>query len=104
MKVGILSDTHGNIPVTAAAVLVFDKAGVEAVFHCGDIGSYDVLTALTVLQVQVHVVLGNVDLFSGDWKFFPNDVGIHLYGCFGDIDLGGYLRGARPRIRRFKAV
>lgn len=90
MKVGILSDTHGNIPVTAAAVAVFRNAGVDAVFHCGDIGSYDVLGELALLHVPVHAVLGNVDVFSSDWKYFPTDVGIHLHGRFGDIELGGY--------------
>ena len=89
MKVGILADTHGNIPATAGAVSVFEKAGVEAVFHCGDIGSYDVLTALAKLHVPVHVVLGNVDVFAGDWEYRPGNAGIHLHGRFGDIQLGG---------------
>lgn len=89
MKIGILSDTHGNIAVTSDAVGVFQKAGVQALFHCGDIGSYDVLSELAVLELPVHAVLGNVDAFSSDWKFFPTNVGIHLHGRFGDIELGG---------------
>ena len=89
MKIGILSDTHGNIPATGNAVTAFRKAGVGAIFHCGDIGSFDVLSELAGLEIPVHVVLGNVDAHSNDWKFFPTDLGIYLYGRFGDIELEG---------------
>lgn len=89
MKVGILSDTHGNIPATTSVVEVFKKAGVKAVFHCGDIGSCDVLSELAGLEVPVHAVLGNVDIHSSEWRFFPTNVGVHLYGIFGEIDFHG---------------
>ena len=89
MKIGILSDTHANIAATAAAVAVFRRAGVSAVFHCGDIGSYEVLTELSALQVPVHAVQGNVDRYSNDWNYFPKGPWIHLHGRFGDIGLGG---------------
>ncbi|VGO14312.1 hypothetical protein PDESU_02871 [Pontiella desulfatans] len=90
MKFGLLSDTHGNLEATRKAVEVFRQSGVSAAFHCGDIGSYDVLSELAFLLVPVHAVLGNVDAYSNDWKFFPSDVGIHLHGRFGDIEVGGY--------------
>ncbi|MBT8041678.1 MAG: YfcE family phosphodiesterase [Kiritimatiellales bacterium] len=89
MKIGILSDTHGDIPAAANAAAAFRLTGVEAVFHCGDIGSFDVLTELAGLEVPVHAVLGNVDIYSSDWKFFPTNVGVVLHGRFGDIELGG---------------
>ena len=89
MKIGILSDTHGNVPATAAATEVFKKSGVAAVFHCGDIGSFDVLSELAGLQVPVHVVLGNVDIFSSDFKFFPTGIGVVLHGRFADVDCSG---------------
>jgi len=87
MKIGILSDTHGNIPATAAAVGRFRAAGVGAVFHCGDIGSFDVLSELSVMGVPVHAVLGNVDVYSADLKFFPTNIGVQLHGRFGEIEL-----------------
>ena len=89
MKLGILSDTHGNLPATAAAAKRLAKAGVGAVFHCGDIGGFDVLAELAAvfepLNVPVYAVFGNVDSASGDWKFFPANIGIHLLGCFGEV-------------------
>lgn len=89
MKIGIISDTHGDIPATARVVKIFQSAFVDAVFHCGDIGSFDVLSELAVLQVPVHVVLGNIDEASEGWKFFPSDLGVWVEGRFVEVELGG---------------
>lgn len=93
MKIGILSDTHGNLPATANAAHIFEKARVGAVLHCGDIGSADVLAELAgvlhPLGVPVYAVLGNVDIYSADWKFFPTNIGVHLLGRFGEVELDG---------------
>jgi putative phosphoesterase len=89
MKVGILSDTHGNIPATKNAVAVFRKEQVSVVFHCGDIGSFDVLSELVALERPIHAVFGNVDIYSSDWKFFPTNIGVQLHGRLGEVVLGG---------------
>lgn len=93
MKIGILSDTHGNSVSSATAARTFRAEGVGAVFHCGDIGGVDVLAELAgvfePLAVSVHAVLGNVDVHSSDWQFFPANIGVIMHGRFGDIDLGG---------------
>lgn len=93
MKIGILSDTHGNLPATGRAARLFAQAGVGAVFHCGDIGGSDVLAALAgvfqPLEVPVYAVTGNVDAYSSDWKFFPTHVGVTLLGRFGEVVVAG---------------
>jgi putative phosphoesterase len=93
MKIGIISDTHGNIPSTATAANIFKKAGVGAVLHGGDIGGFDVLAELAgvfePLDVRVYAVFGNVDVYSSDWKFFPSNIGIQLLGRFGNVELEG---------------
>ena len=89
MKIGIISDTHGNIPATTRASTVFVREKVKAIFHCGDIGSFDVLSELTGLDIPIHAVMGNVDTYSSDLKFFPTDLGIQLYGRFGAIEIDG---------------
>lgn len=89
MKIGIISDTHGNLESTAKAVQWFTMRSVQVIFHCGDIGSFDVLKALAVSDVPVHAVLGNVDVFSPDWKYFPSNLGFQLHGRFADISLEG---------------
>ncbi|MCK4563844.1 MAG: metallophosphoesterase family protein [Verrucomicrobia bacterium] len=93
MKTGILSDTHGNIPATTKAARIFEAAEVGAVLHCGDIGGSDVLAELAAvfhpLGVPVYAVLGNVDIHSCDWKFFPSNIGVKLLGRFGELELDG---------------
>jgi len=93
MKIGILSDTHGNLQATATSACLFAKAGVGAVFHCGDIGGYGVLEELAAvflpLEVPVYAVLGNVDAYSNEWRFFPSNIGIDLLGRFGEVVVGG---------------
>ena len=84
MKIGIISDTHRDLIRTRAAVAAFQQAGVQAVFHCGDIGSMEVLAELAVLS-PVHAVLGNVDLYSAEWKYFPPNIGVEMHGRFGEI-------------------
>ena len=90
MKIGILSDTHGNISTTAKAAAIFREAGVTTVFHCGDIGGMDVLAELAGAMEPVHAVFGNVDIHSSDWKFFPTNIGVQLHGRFGDIVCGDH--------------
>jgi putative phosphoesterase len=93
MKIGILSDTHGNLAPTRAAAQLFAKARVRRVFHCGDIGGMDVLTELAAtlgpVGIPVLAVLGNVDVYSVDWKFFPTNIGITLCGRFADLEFEG---------------
>jgi putative phosphoesterase len=93
MKIGILSDTHGNLPATVQAARLLEKAGAAAVFHCGDIGGYDVLSELAAVfqpcEVPVYAVLGNIDIYSSDWKFFPSNVGVQLLGRYGEVEFAG---------------
>lgn len=93
MKIGILSDTHGNLPSTRTVARLMVKARVGVVFHCGDIGSSGVLAELSSifhpLDVPVYAVFGNVDTYSTDWKFAPVNRGIHLFGRFGEAVVAG---------------
>ncbi len=93
MKIGILSDTHGNLPATKSAASNLVAANVNAVFHCGDIGGAEVLEELAAvfhpLGVPIYAVYGNVDAYSNDWKFFPSNIGVELLGRFGAVEVGG---------------
>ena len=93
MKIGILSDTHGNLSATRLAARAMSDANVKAVFHCGDIGSMDVLAELAAVfepgGIDVHAVYGNMDRHAADWKYFPSGIGVTLHGQFGDIDFNG---------------
>jgi putative phosphoesterase len=58
-RIGIISDTHGQVDYTQDAVRMLESFEVELVIHCGDIG-----TAAVVQQFSAwptHFVFGNVD-------------------------------------------
>jgi uncharacterized protein len=56
---GILSDTHGLVTRTVAAVRTLEHLGAQAFVHCGDIGGMEILDALS--GRQAWVVFGNTD-------------------------------------------
>ena len=84
MVVGILSDTHGNVARTATAAALLKMHAVKMVFHCGDVGSEQVLIELAGAfgseDIPVHTVLGNVDLWSPEIAAFPADAGVQVHG------------------------
>jgi len=58
MKIGVISDTHGEIVPTQQALDILDRLQVGLTIHCGDIGP----AVVHLLKGrQVHFVLGNVD-------------------------------------------
>jgi putative phosphoesterase len=85
MRIGILSDTHGNVTRTATAAALLKVHGVETVFHCGDIGSEQVLIELAGQfgegGIPVHAVLGNVDPWNPGIARFPSDAGVEVHGA-----------------------
>jgi len=58
-RIGILSDTHGQVRRTAAAGELFRQLGVQAFVHCGDVGGPAVLDQLAGLRGWL--VRGNMD-------------------------------------------
>jgi uncharacterized protein len=89
MKIGIVSDTHGEMEKTAEVVSVFAYEQVDMVIHCGDIGCFEVMAELTALEVPVHAVLGNCDLHEPAWRFFPDNIGVTLHGRMGELTVEG---------------
>ena len=58
IRVGILSDTHGNLPQSALST--FEKHKVDAIVHAGDVGAERVLSQLELLS-PVIAIRGNCD-------------------------------------------
>jgi hypothetical protein len=59
MKIGIVSDTHGNVTNARAAADLLRSFEIELVIHCGDVGSVDVIGCFA--DWPTHFVFGNVD-------------------------------------------
>lgn len=92
MKIGILSDTHGDVERTRSAVQTLLSQSVTQLIHCGDIGSERVLFELvehcTPAAIPVHAVLGNVDLYDDAVRNFPPESGVEVKRKH-ELKLGG---------------
>jgi putative phosphoesterase len=92
VKIGIISDTHGQVDLALAAAREFMFRGIGAVFHCGDIGPGAVLGEMAAMfqavDIPLYAVLGNTDSHS-DFKFFSGNLGVNLLGRFGELELAG---------------
>jgi hypothetical protein len=58
MKIGVISDTHGEVRLTRQALDILDTLQVDLTLHCGDVGC-EVVPLLS--GRQVHLVAGNTD-------------------------------------------
>jgi len=58
MKIGLISDTHGDVDSTQRALEILDTLHIDVIIHCGDVG-------LEVIPLfhgrRVHFVHGNMD-------------------------------------------
>jgi uncharacterized protein len=58
MKIGVLSDTHGEVQRVEQARCLLEKRHVSLLIHCGDVG-FEILPLLKGLRT--HFVQGNMD-------------------------------------------
>ena len=61
MKVGIISDSHDNLPIIMKAVSLLNQENVDFVLHAGDIVSPFALDLLFTLNQPLYVTFGNND-------------------------------------------
>jgi putative phosphoesterase len=87
MRIGVISDTHGHVANTLAAVRLLESLDVEAVLHCGDIGSPEIPRLLATWPA--HFVLGNCDHEREALKAAIEAAGLVCHGRFGDLTLAG---------------
>jgi putative phosphoesterase len=93
MKIGLISDTHGQRARTAQAIRLLQAADVQAVLHAGDVGDAEILAQLGAafgLQgLPVHAVAGNVDGWDDAITRFPASEGVRMHVTSADLELGG---------------
>lgn len=89
MKIGIVSDSHDNIPLLCLAIEQALKLGAEAILHCGDIVSANTLKKLRHYHLPIHVIHGNNlgDLYYLTLLAMDSNNLIQYYGQDADIVL-----------------
>ena len=87
MLIGVVSDSHGRVEYTLAAVRMLESLDVAAVLHCGDIGSAEIVRLFA--RWPTHFVFGNVDYNEGELTNAIKTAGQTCHGQFGSIELAG---------------
>jgi putative phosphoesterase len=89
MKICIVSDSHDNRFLLAAAVKDAKTRGAEAVIHCGDVVAPTTLRILNPIGLPVHVIHGNNtgDMFSLSRLSYNEDSVVQYYGQDAGITL-----------------
>jgi putative phosphoesterase len=87
MRIGVVSDTHGHLQNTLSAVRMLEELQVEAVLHCGDIGTPEIPPAFSAWPT--HFVFGNCDHDEVDLRRAIEMSGLTCHDRFGDLSLGG---------------
>ncbi|QSG10459.1 ICC-like phosphoesterase [Halapricum desulfuricans] len=86
MEIGIVSDTHDNGSIVEQAVDTFNREGVDAVIHCGDIVAPFSASAFES-DFEFYAVRGNND---GEWGLENAVEGFGTYFReFGELTLDG---------------
>ncbi|MDH5407004.1 MAG: metallophosphatase family protein [Gammaproteobacteria bacterium] len=89
MKICIVSDSHDNRFLLAAAVEDAKAKGAELVLHCGDVVAPTTLKILNPIGLPVHVIHGNNtgDLYSMGKLGHDDSSVIQYYGQDAGIEL-----------------
>jgi putative phosphoesterase len=86
-RIGIISDTHGQVEYTRSAIRLLESLEPELVIHCGDIGSVEIVRMLSVWPS--HFVFGNVDDNPDMLRAAMQECGHTCHERFGTLDVEG---------------
>lgn len=94
MLIGIMADTHDNLPKTREAIIRFDEENVGLVLHAGDVIAPFMIETFRDLTVPMIGVFGNND---GDRELLLKKCGqyphISFRGLFARFLTGGFSVG-----------
>ncbi len=89
LRLGILSDSHGNVTTTNRGVAALQQAGADALIHLGDVEDEAVLDALMTRPfLPVHLVFGNVDWPVEPLAQYARSLGYHVHHPCGELLCG----------------
>lgn len=87
MRLGIVSDTHGQVSHTQPAIRLLDSLDVREIIHCGDIGSVEIIPLFAAWPT--HFVFGNVDYNRGELRLAIEAAGQQWHEPLGTIEREG---------------
>lgn len=87
MRIGVVSDTHGHVANTLAAINLLESLGVDRVLHCGDIGTEAIPPLFKAWPTDF--VFGNCDHARAELLAAIHAAGLTCHNVFGDLEIAG---------------
>lgn len=87
MRIGIISDTHGNRRMVTHALAELRQRDITTLLHCGDID--DPETVELFRGFTVHFVFGNCDIDRAALRTAMADIDATLHEHFGSVEVEG---------------
>jgi uncharacterized protein len=88
MRLGIVSDSHGNQRNVTQALKLLAERKVDVILHCGDID--DASTVWLFAGTPTHFVLGNCDADEREIEKAATASGGIFHGRFGELRLDSH--------------
>ncbi|MEM2896755.1 MAG: metallophosphoesterase [Candidatus Bathyarchaeia archaeon] len=89
MKIGLISDSHDNIPMIDLSIKKLNELGVELVLHAGDFIASFAVARYKALNMNLIGVYGNNDGDKALIKQKFKEVGKEMRGYFAEIKIDG---------------
>ena len=87
MKIGVLSDTHGDVKQTLSALETFREHDVSQILHCGDIGTPEIVRLFS--GIPAAFVFGNCDPRTETLRKTILSIEQTCCDWFGELELSG---------------
>ena len=87
MLLGILSDSHGRVDATRAAVAALTQRGANMLLHLGDVCGENIIDEL--IGHSAHLVFGNCDWEINGLTRYAEVVGVHVDHPMGMLEIEG---------------
>ena len=88
VRLGVVSDTHGQVAYCREAIRLLESLEVDVVLHCGDVGSEAILELFEAWPT--HFVWGNVDgELERRWRTQEGPPRAVLHGRRAELELAG---------------
>ena len=92
MRIGIVSDTHGEADRLRSALAIFRAHDAEAIVHCGDLGTTKCLRILAAAGSAVYMVAGNMDRHVEELVALADELSVHFAWEVIEVPLGNGRR------------
>jgi putative phosphoesterase len=100
MRIGIVSDSHGNSAMVLKALDLLRARGIQTILHCGDLD--DASTVYLFQDFTTHFVFGNCDHDRSGIRRAVTNAGQTLHEPCGKLELDGkkiaFLHGDDRRL------